>query len=229
MQLKRTAKFFGLLAALTLSVATAPAQDNGPVTTGTSSTTTTTTTTTNNAPVTTQDSAPVTTSRSETRTTATRTNLPSGTKVIVRLNAEIDSGTATQGQAWSGTTASDILVADRMAVPAGSPVNGIVTDAKSSGRLHSNGELALQVTSVNGIAIATDTLTRDGTGHTKSNVAKIGGGAAAGAILGGLFGGGKGAAIGTVVGAGAGTAGAAATGKREANIPAETALTFTVQ
>jgi hypothetical protein len=89
--------------------------------------------------------------------------------------------------------------------------------------------LSLQVSSVNGIAIATDTLTRDGAGHTKSNVAKIGGGAAAGAILGGLFGGGKGAAIGTVVGAGAGTAGAAATGKREATIPAETALTFTVQ
>ncbi len=209
MQLKLTAKFLGLLTALTLSAAAAPAQDNGPVTT--------------------QNEAPITTSRSETTTRTTRTNLPSGTKVIVRLNAELDSGTATQGQAWSGTTASDILVGEKVVVSAGAPVNGVVTDAKSSGRLHSNGELALQVTSVNGIAIATDTLTRDGTGHTKSNVAKIGGGAAAGAILGGLFGGGKGAAIGTVVGAGAGTAGAAATGKREANIPAETALTFTVQ
>jgi hypothetical protein len=158
-----------------------------------------------------------------------RTNLPAGTKVIVRLNSPLDSGTATQGQAWSGTTASDILIDNKVAVPAGSPVNGTVTDAKSSGRLHGNGLLSLQVTSVNGIPIATDTLTRDGAGHTKSNVAKIGGGAAAGAILGGLFGGGKGAAIGTVVGAGAGTAGAAATGKREADIPAETALTFTVQ
>src|SRR6202040_388279 len=116
-----------------------------------------------------------------------------------------------QGQAWSGTTASDILVGNSVAVPAGSPVNGTLTDAKSSGRLHGNGVLSLQVSSVNGIAIATDTLTRDGAGHTKSNVAKIGGGAAAGAILGGLFGGGKGAAIGSVVGAGAGTAGAAAT------------------
>lgn len=226
MQLKRTVKFLSLWAALTLSAAAAPAQDNGPVTRGMSSTTTTT----NNGPVTTQNDAPITTSRSETTTTrTTRTNLPSGTKVIVRLNTELDSGTATQGQAWTGTTASDIVVGDKVAVSAGSPVNGVVTDAKSSGRLHSNGELALQVTSVNGIAIATDTLTRDGTGHTKSNVAKIGGGAAAGAVLGGLFGGGKGAAIGTVVGAGAGTAGAAATGKREANIPAETALTFTVQ
>ncbi|HWZ11840.1 MAG TPA: hypothetical protein VNX22_01730 [Acidobacteriaceae bacterium] len=217
MQFKRSAKLLGaFFAALTLSVAAAPAQDNAPVTTQ------------DNAPVTTQESAPVKASRSETMA-STRTNLPAGTKVIVRLNSPLDSGTATQGQTWSGTTASDILIDNKVAVPAGSPVNGTVTDAKSSGRLHGNGLLSLQVSSVNGIPIATDTLTRDGAGHTKSNVAKIGGGAAAGAILGGLFGGGKGAAIGTVVGAGAGTAGAAATGKREANIPAETALTFTVQ
>lgn len=209
MQSTRTAKFCGaLFAALTLTIVAARAQDNAPVANP------------NSAPMTTQDTS---------QATAPRTNLPPGTKVIVRLNTPLDSGTATQGQAWSGTTASDILVGSTVAVPAGSAVNGIVTDAKSSGRLHGNGLLSLQVSSVNGIAIATDTLTRDGAGHTKSNVAKIGGGAAAGAILGGLFGGGKGAAIGTVAGAGAGTVGAAATGKREATIPAETALTFTVQ
>ena len=209
MQSIRTARFCGaLFAALTLTIAAARAQDNAPVANP------------NSAPMAAQDTS---------QATAPRTNLPPGTKVIVRLNTPLDSGTATQGQAWSGTTASDILVGNSVAVPAGSPVNGIVTDAKSSGRLHGNGVLSLQVSSVNGIAIATDTLTRDGAGHTKSNVAKIGGGAAAGAILGGLFGGGKGAAIGSVVGAGAGTAGAAATGKREATIPAETALTFTVQ
>lgn len=204
MQLKRTARFYGALyVVLMLTTSAASAQDN--------------------APVTAQDAT------SQATTTTPRTNLPVGSRVIVRLNTQLDSATATQGQAWSGTTASDILVGGRVAIPAGSPVSGIVTDAKSSGRLHGNGVLSLQATSVNGIAIATDTLTRDGAGHTKSNVAKIGGGAAAGAILGGLFGGGKGAAIGTVVGAGAGTAGAAATGKREATIPAETALTFTVQ
>jgi outer membrane lipoprotein SlyB len=89
--------------------------------------------------------------------------------------------------------------------------------------------LALQVTSVNGIAVTTDMYARDGEGHTKSNVAKIGGGAAVGALLGGIFGGGKGAAIGAVAGGGAGTVGAAATGKKEAKIDAESTLTFTVQ
>lgn len=49
-----------------------------------------------------------------------------------------------------------------------------------------------------------------------------------GALLGGIFGGGKGAAIGAGAGAGAGTVGAAATGKKEAAIPAESTLTFQV-
>jgi hypothetical protein len=56
----------------------------------------------------------------------------------------------------------------------------------------------------------------------------IGGGGAAGALIGGLAGGGKGAAIGAVVGAGGGTAGAGLTGNREIVFPAETHLTFKI-
>jgi hypothetical protein len=66
-----------------------------------------------------------------------------------------------------------------------------------------------------------------GKSHTKSNATKIGGGAAAGALLGGVFGGGKGALIGAAAGGAAGTGVAAATGKEEAVIHGETALTFT--
>ena len=68
-----------------------------------------------------------------------------------------------------------------------------------------------------------------GKSHTKSNVVKIGGGAAAGALIGGLVGGGKGAGVGALAGAGAGTGVAAATGKQEVSIPAETAITFTTK
>lgn len=55
---------------------------------------------------------------------------------------------------------------------------------------------------------------------------KIGGGAAAGALIGGLVAGGKGAGIRALAGGGAGTGVAAATDKEEAVIPAEAALTF---
>jgi hypothetical protein len=66
-----------------------------------------------------------------------------------------------------------------------------------------------------------------GESHTKSNVGKIGGGAALGAIIGGIAGGGKGAAIGTLAGGAAGTGAAAATGKRPAVVEPEAVLSFT--
>jgi uncharacterized membrane protein len=78
------------------------------------------------------------------------------------------------------------------------------------------------------VPVKTSAFHAKGKSHTKSNVTKIGGGAAAGALIGGLVGGGKGALIGTAAGAGAGTGVAAATGKQEAVVHAESALTFTL-
>src|SRR5262249_13310443 len=64
-------------------------------------------------------------------------------------------------------------------------------------------------------------------GKGKRTAAVIGGGAAAGALIGGLAGGGKGAGIGALVGGGAGTAGAAYTGNdRDINLPAESTIHF---
>jgi hypothetical protein len=51
------------------------------------------------------------------------------------------------------------------------------------------------------VPVSTSGFRAKGKSHTKSNVTKIGGGAAAGALIGGLAGGGKGALIGTAVGA----------------------------
>ncbi len=190
-----------VIAVLALGVVSAAAQDNGPVQTP--------------PPQQTQNNSSA--------------RIPAGQKVIVRITSELSSATAKAGQQWSGTLVNDIRNGDAVVAAQGSPVTGIITEAKSSGRLGGTALLAMQVTNVNGIPVATDTLSRDGAGHTKSNIAKIGGTAAAGAILGGLFGGGKGAAIGSVAGAGVGTAGAAASGKKEAVIAPETALTFTAQ
>jgi hypothetical protein len=94
------------------------------------------------------------------------------------------------------------------------------------------GQVTIRLTSIQlkdgkTLAVSTSGFHAKGKSHTKSNVTKIGGGAAAGALIGGLAGGGKGALIGTAVGAGAGTGVAAATGKEEAVIHSETAITFT--
>jgi len=81
--------------------------------------------------------------------------------------------------------------------------------------------------SVEAISLSTSSYHIEGKSHAKSNTTKIGGGAAAGAIIGAIAGGGKGAAIGAGAGAAAGTGVAAATGKQEAVIPAEQAIPFT--
>jgi hypothetical protein len=157
--------------------------------------------------------------------------VPAGTHLTVRVGSELSSGTAKVGQKFDASLSRDLVVDGKTLAKAGTPVKGKVTYVKSSGRLHEPGELTLRLTSIelNGkmTPISTSGYHAKGKSHTKSNATKIGGGAAAGALIGGLAGGGKGALIGTAVGAGAGTGVAAATGKEEAVVPTETALTFT--
>jgi len=157
--------------------------------------------------------------------------IPAGTKITVRTGSELSSGKATAGEAFDATLAKDLVVNGTTLAKAGAPVRGKVTLAKSSGRLHAPGQLSVRLTSVavNGkmVPVSTGSYHIEGKSHKKGNIEKIGGGAAAGAIIGAIAGGGKGAAIGTVAGAGAGTGVAMATGKEEAVIPAERSLTFT--
>jgi hypothetical protein len=75
-------------------------------------------------------------------------------------------------------------------------------------------------------ALATETHRSVSAGHKKRNAVLVGGGSGVGALIGAIAGGGKGALIGAGAGAAAGTAGAAATGKREIRIPAESVLGF---
>jgi hypothetical protein len=77
-------------------------------------------------------------------------------------------------------------------------------------------------------AIKTSAVAQTEKGKGKRTAVLAGGGAAVGALIGGLAGGGKGAGIGAVAGGGAGTGGAAFTGNKDIVLPAESALTFTL-
>lgn len=153
-----------------------------------------------------------------------------GTGLTIRLGNAVGSKISQTGDAFNGTIAQDITVGDKVAIPAGSAVSGSVTDAKPLGRFAGGASLALTLHSVtvNGKSynITTSAFAEAAKGKGKRTGIMAGGGAAVGAIIGGIAGGGKGAAIGALAGGGAGTAGAAFTGNKDIVLPAEKLLTF---
>jgi hypothetical protein len=157
--------------------------------------------------------------------------VPAGTELAVRLGQEISSGTASDGATFEGTLASPLAVNGTEVAAVGSAVTGKVTHAVSSGRLNRPAEISLALTSLavkggDTVDISTDAWSMKAESHKKRNVEMIGGGAAAGAVIGALTGGKKGAVIGGAVGAGGGTGVAAVTGKKEIVLAPETKLTF---
>ena len=156
--------------------------------------------------------------------------IPEGAQVEIRMIDSVSSETAREGDRFQATLEQAIVANGRTLYPKGADVTGTITLAHRSGRLSDPGELELVLNSIStggrSYPISTQPWSIKGESHTKSNVSKIGGGAALGAVIGAIAGGGKGAAIGAGVGAAAGTGAAAATGKKDAMIESEALLTF---
>jgi hypothetical protein len=159
--------------------------------------------------------------------------VPKGTAISVVTDQTVSSRIAKVGQPVSGSVARDVVVGGKVVIPKGSPVKLSVSAVQASGRLSTPAKLYLHLrtVTVNGkeYTFATSSAGRSEKGKGKRDAGFIGGGAAGGAVIGALAGGGKGAAIGAAAGAGAGTAGAAATGKKDIEFPAETRLSFTTR
>jgi len=157
-------------------------------------------------------------------------NIPTGTNLPVRISEHLNSEKANVGDSFHGTLANAVVVSGKTLLPKGADVAGEVVQVERSGRLSSPGELHLALRTVRfggrTYEVAAETFVIKGESHKKSNLTKIGGGTAVGAIIGALAGGGKGAAIGAGVGAAAGTGAAAATGKKPADVESEAVLTW---
>ena len=159
--------------------------------------------------------------------------VPVGTHIAVITDQAVGSKDARIGQTITGSTAKDVIVGGKVVIPKGSEVKLSVSSVQASGRLSTPAKLYLRLRTITvkgkTYTVATNSAGRTEKGKGKRDAGFIGGGAAGGAVIGALAGGGKGAAIGAAAGAGAGTAGAAATGKKDIEFPAETRLVFTTR
>ncbi|HEV2387523.1 MAG TPA: hypothetical protein VGS20_09730 [Candidatus Acidoferrales bacterium] len=156
--------------------------------------------------------------------------IPSGTPITVTLDQSVSSKTAHAGDRIPATVAESVAVDGHVIVPRGAKADLLVASAQPSGRLSHPARLYLRLESIeaNGRSypVESDLVGRSGPSHKGHDVKTIGGGSAAGAIIGAIAGGGKGAAIGAAAGAGAGTAVGAATGKKDIAYPVEARLRF---
>jgi hypothetical protein len=156
--------------------------------------------------------------------------IPDGTVLTVRLDSAVGSKSSEAGDRFTASVVEPVEVDGAVVISKGAEASGVVHEAVPAGRIKGGSKLRISLDRVT-IAgkrynIESTSVEQAGKGRGKRTAAMGGGGAAVGALIGGLTGGGKGAAIGALVGGGAGTAGAAYTGNRDIELPAETALSF---
>src|ERR1700685_2144469 len=84
--------------------------------------------------------------------------IPEDTVVTVRLGHTISSENAQSGDRWTGTLHKRIVADCRKIARRGDAGRGVVVNASSSGRLSGKALLELQLKSVNGIPVISDTV-----------------------------------------------------------------------
>jgi hypothetical protein len=158
--------------------------------------------------------------------------VPSGTRLTVRIGAELATDRDQAGDPWTGTLTEDVVVGNTVAWPAGTQVSGVVAQSLPAGRLASGkGGLGIRLTTVgrNGVDAGTFMVVGDNMG--KRDAKFIGGTAALGALVGLLTDKnhqGDHALGGAAAGAAAGTALAAGSADTVIRIPASHSVVFSL-
>lgn len=155
-----------------------------------------------------------------------------GTTLAIRINQHISVKTSRPGDRFTGEVVRDVAAdgSDRVAIPHGTPVSGVIDAAHRRGHFKGRSILELRLTSMqmNGQNYRLDTSdnVRTKKGKGKRSAAFIGGGTGLGMLIGGVASGGVGLLVGGLAGAGAGTAIGGLTGNRDIEIPSESVINF---
>jgi len=156
----------------------------------------------------------------------------SGATLSATLTTPLASDTSKVEDTVRATLNSAVAIDGVELLPTGATITGHVTKALQSAKVKGRAMIAFRFNSVDTHGgpehMSTQTITHEAGSTKGKDATKIGIGAGAGAIIGGIVGGGSGAATGAAIGGGAGTATVLATKGDEVNLPAGTPVTVTL-
>lgn len=158
--------------------------------------------------------------------------IPAGTILPVVLDTGVSSSASRVEEPVHAHLAQPIVVHGVTAVPTGSRISGVVTDATRSGRVKGRAHVAMRFETLTPAGeeqhytIHTSAVGRTAASTKEKDALEIGGPAAGGALIGALVGGKKGALIGGAAGAGGGTAVVLSTRGKEVAMPKGAALSL---
>ena len=155
--------------------------------------------------------------------------IPAGTPVTIRTIQMIESEKSYRGQKYDVSVDGPIVVGGQVVVPRGANAQVEVVESASSGHFKGRAQIELRLVAlaVRGryVLTRTDTFVREGSSRGGTTAKVVGGAAAVGGLVGGIFHRGRGAAEGAAAGAGAG-AGVQAVTRSNVDIPPETRIVF---
>lgn len=157
--------------------------------------------------------------------------LPAGTQLDLEMLSDLSSGTSVVGDRFRARVVADVMAGGEVAIPAGSAVEGSVTEVVPLKKIGGQPQIALGFDLVeleSGTVPIRASLIEAGKKQAGRDAAKIGGAAAAGAVLGHQVDSEKGKVIGAIVGGAIGTAVATKTGK-EVELPSGTQITVQLE
>ena len=179
--------------------------------------------------------------------------IPAGTKVPLVLKHGLSTKTAHVGEGVYASTSFPVAIDGKMLIPAGTYVQGEITDVKRGGRVHGRAEVLIHFRTLifpsgytvsmpgavegapqtasgsNGGKIKDQEGTIQAEGQTGQKVGTVATTAASGAVIGAIRNGGKGAAIGSGIGGAAGMAIAMLSRGNDIQLPPGTSLEMVFQ